>query len=50
MYKGTKKRGKETFRDSEKYSKKELPHVVNFPGMIPWQQPQQQNTPLLLIP
>jgi hypothetical protein len=26
MYKGTKKRGKETFRDSEKYSKKELPY------------------------
>lgn len=26
MHKGTKKRGKETFRDSEKYSKKELPH------------------------
>lgn len=26
MYKGTKKRGKETFRDSEKYSKIELPH------------------------
>lgn len=26
MYKGTKKRGKDIFRDSEKYSKKELPH------------------------
>lgn len=44
MYKGTKKRGKETFRDSEKYSKKVT--TVNFLGMIPWQQ-SQLNSPHL---
>lgn len=37
MYKGTKKRGKETFRDSEKYYKNNvINHTVNSPGTMPW--------------
>lgn len=49
MYKGTKKRGKETFRDRKRYSKKKLPH-----NELCWHDSlatiTKQNTPCLLIP